>query len=577
MKLLKLGYLAILISIIGLCAMSVALAAPQVPSSVEPSRVAEQLQPTEVVPTVDIPQIIPQEPIVKAPQAPKKEIKFYIHQVTLEGVTVYSKAQLAPLYQQYLGKEVTLTTLRQIADKITYQYRKDGYIISRTIIPKQKVKTGVVRIQVIEGYVDTVTIEGKTRFAEKTLEAYGEKIKKSRPLNSKVLERYVLLANDLPGVSARVVIAPSATKVGAADVKLIVEQKYWDADLSFNNYGTRYLGPNQMIANVHANSIFGTADQIGINAAATPGKNEMKFGELAYQLPLGSSGLSLNADLSRTETQPRFLWYSSDIKGTSTSWDVKLNYPIIRLREQSLYADTGFKWLDSDSTSSNASLYRDYIRSIHLGLTYVLSDKLRGFNVLTGRVVKGLPVFGASPSNPVTPLTRDGGESKFIKYDIYLSRTQVINRLFSVLVAANGQYTNNSLLSAEEFGLGGRMFGCGYDPSEIVGDRGIAGKAELRFNVPINAYNVFPSTKLAPTIQCYAFYHIGKVWNVSPIDQVTKDSLASTGLGLRVNFGSNVSANVELDKPLTHQVQSMVAAGNNGRAMRCFFNLMLKS
>ena len=66
----------------------------------------------------------------------------------------------------------------------------------------------------------------------------------------------MLLANDLPGISVRTVFSPSDEISGATDLTFVVQQKRIDGYADFNNYGTRYLGPNQIDANVSANSIF---------------------------------------------------------------------------------------------------------------------------------------------------------------------------------------------------------------------------------------------------------------------------------------------------------------------------------
>lgn len=44
-------------------------------------------------------------------------------------------------------------------------------------------------------------------------------------------------------------------------------------------------------------------------------------------------------------------------------------------------------------------------------------------------------------------------------------------------LAATAQTSfGQSLLSPKQFGVGGSQFGRGYDPSEITGDSGVAGK-----------------------------------------------------------------------------------------------------
>lgn len=537
----------------------------------DPARVSERIKEVSTPSPTQAPsQVIVEEPVTPVYKVSKKEPQFLIRNIQVVGSSVYTDEQLQKLYQEYLKKPVSLAILNQIADKITLKYRQDGYITSYAVVPAQRIKNGVAEIKVIEGYVDNIIIEGKVRYAQKTLEAYGQYIKNSRPLNMKILERYVLLANDLPGISAKTVISASTTKPGASDITMIVQQKTFAADISFNNYGTRYIGPEQFITNISANSILGVADQIGLHGAITPNVKQMKYGELTYKLPLGSRGLVANASINHTLTNPKFLLSPLDLEGSSTSWNVGLSYPLLRTREQSVYMDAGFKWLNSDCDSPATTYYRDRIRAIHAQMSYILSDKFHGFNILTAQIVKGLSGLGASSANSGL-LSRGDGKSNFVKYNFYLSRDQVINQRFSLLFAGSAQYTRDQLLAAEEFGVGGRVFGSGYDPSEIIGDKGIAGKVELRFNT-------YPIPKYIPLVQYYTFYSVGKIWNigaVSSTDKADTESLASMGLGIRTNITDHINASVELAKPLTRSVRNLIDDSKNGNAIRCFFNLTM--
>ena len=121
-------------------------------------------------------------------------------------------------------------------------------------------------------------IEGDTD-ARRTLAELGEKIKASRPLHAAVLERYLLIANELPGVQLRSVLAPSQTP-GAADLILIVSPKRVEGYVSLDNYGSRYLGTGQLSAGIAVNRLAGD-DQLRVLATAA-GDSEMGFGEIAY-------------------------------------------------------------------------------------------------------------------------------------------------------------------------------------------------------------------------------------------------------------------------------------------------------
>jgi hemolysin activation/secretion protein len=516
-------------------------------------------------------------PAQKKTEKPAKVVKFRLTSVVLQGITVYSAADLQKYYQSYIGKEISLEDLEKIADAVTDRYRSDGYVLSRAIVPAQNIDKGAVQIRVVEGFVSEVYIEGNVKGAQKIIGQYIAKIKQMRPLQMKKLERYMLLMNDLPGLQIKSVLSPSPTVVGAAELTLITEQSKFSADVSFDNRSTRYLGPNEVIASVEIDDVTHAADRLLVQTVNTPNSNEMRFVQVNYQRPFGSSGLRLTVNGNLAETHPGFIIKPLQLVGRSKDFSVGLDYPIIRSRAQNVSVFAKFEWLDSYTRMTIVpppnTLFYDHIRSLRVGFNYDSVDSARGINNARIELSKGLKLFGASPMSPETPLSRVNARSDYTKLVVMLSRLQALdsNNRFSLLAAVNAQYGfNQQLLSAEEFSFGGSLFGRGYDNSEITGDSGVSGKLELRANT-------HPNLGILHNIQYYAFYDAGIIWNngisAQNRSQPLRDSATSAGAGFRAAFDKYLYANFEAAKPLTRRVDSEVAAGNNGKGWRFFFGL----
>ena len=136
-----------------------------------------------------------------------QQVRFVLRTVKVEGVTAFPAAEIEGLYQEYLGKEVTLDTIWKIADAITRRYQDAGYFLSRAFIPPQDISGGVVRIRAGEGYVGEVEL--KDPIAQNSIiKSLIEDLKAERPAKSQTIEGILLRLNDLPGVSFRSVIQP---------------------------------------------------------------------------------------------------------------------------------------------------------------------------------------------------------------------------------------------------------------------------------------------------------------------------------------------------------------------------------
>lgn len=534
---------------------------------IDPARVKQNLQqPFQPAyrPSFSVPLVKKSPPQKLNPSA----IKFILKGVTLEGVTVYKKGELEALYAKYLGKQVTLTDLQEIINAITVKYRNDGYILSKAYLPEQKIKNGVVRIVIIEGYISDYLIEGNARGSRKLIEAYGDKILADHPVNVKTLERYVLLINDIPGVDVKAVLSPSKKQFGATDIIFAVSEKRFDADVNYDNRGTRYIGPEQLAATIDINDAIAGADDFRLHGVATPTDNELRYSQIGYKRLLGANGLSLNLNGDYIQTKPGFILEPLNMIGRSSSWSTALDYPFLRSRRMNLITTMKFDWLDTESKIPLGKLYADSIRSLRFDGYVDYLDNMRGVSTLKAEFSKGLKAMGASASDDEALTSRLNGRADYSKVNLDVSRLQTLGSHFALLLAGSGQYSfNQPLLSAEEFGFGGVQYGRAYDPSAITGDNGMEGKAELQLNT-------YPGYNLLRSIQYYVFYDAGEVWNVGGQHQ-QEDRLSATsgGLGLRLYLNDHFYGNFELTKPLTYPVATLLADNKNGNSLRWFFSL----
>ncbi|MCZ7657486.1 MAG: hypothetical protein M5U07_06325 [Xanthobacteraceae bacterium] len=174
-------------------------ASAQVPPSEQPGRERERF----VEPAA--PRAQPGGPTVTLPSttapAGAESITVVLTRVVIEGATVYSASELAPLYADLVGRPVPLTAVYDIARRVTAKYGADGYVLSRAVVPPQNFgRTGaVVRIRVVEGYVDKVVWPANIAHYRDFFTYYAARITADRPANIRTLERYLLLMTDLPG------------------------------------------------------------------------------------------------------------------------------------------------------------------------------------------------------------------------------------------------------------------------------------------------------------------------------------------------------------------------------------------
>ncbi|KJK08127.1 MULTISPECIES: ShlB/FhaC/HecB family hemolysin secretion/activation protein [Pseudomonas] len=531
--------------------------AVQMPGSLE-------LSPTRVTPPVAEPQV----PVQPRPMAPSSA-RFKVTKVLLDGANHYPQGTFAALLKRLEGREVNLNDVNAVADEITRRYREDGFLLVRTFVPAQKLNNGQLHLQVVEGKVNQVKVNGPSN---KAVEGYAENIRQEAPLTGKTLERNLLLMNDLSGLDSRAVLSPSSVGPGT-DLDVSNELRRWEGFFGFDNRDSRYFGPWQVYGGVGVNDPLGVGDHLSLRLGRSVEGDKMAFYEGQYELPLGSQGTVLSVLGQHNDgNADTFDFLNANSSGDTVA--VRIAHPWIRSRAETFKTSAAFTWFNGKAEylddPDHAPSSDDRIRALRLGASWDFTDQHGGRNLLKAELSRGLEVLGASSESRANP-SREGGETDFTKLQYDAQRIQDMSKILEGLnlyLALTGQTAfGNALLTPEQFGVGGSQFGRGYDPSEIAADNGVAAKVELQYNTAhqLKDYRV-------PT-QYYGFWDVGKVWNNSP-DYFGSQSLSSAGFGAHVQIAKDMFLSPELAFPLTRSVSAEELEDHNGKEPRLYFNFL---
>lgn len=542
--------------------------AQTVPSTVDPGRIPGHFEePQKPRSSFD-----PIAPEIIGPRGSIPEnadtLTFTLERVTIEGSSVYSEKDLLVFYENMVGQEVSVAFLYELADVITSHYRNQGYILSRVIVPPQKLKEGKARLKVVEGYVNSVTVNGQNSPARQKLTDYGKKIVAARPLNIKELERYLLLMRDIPGHDVEALLQPAKEgETGSAELVLDVTYKKYEASIGADNRGTKFLGPLQNFVKVSANSPFKLGEKfqlryIGTDASIPWNQEELRSFEFGYAMPLGNEGTTLSLTTSQALAFPSSNLELLDTQIKNKSITIDMQHPFIRSRRTNFFAGLQFSFSNARTDILNVRTAEDRIRAIRINGRYDWLDSWNGITQIYAEVSQGLNLFGNSSKNS-NFISRTFGRSDFTKVNLEISRIQRLTDRLNLYAAVAGQYSPHRLLSSEEFGVGGSVFGRGHDPSEITGDNGVAAKAELQ-------YTGNTSFEFLPRYQLYGFTDFGAVFQTENVSN-GRDSLVSIGMGSRMNFSETVTGTFEVAQPLTRDVGSR--GPDDGQDPRIFFSL----
>ncbi len=397
---------------------SAALAQQPLPGPADAGRI----KPEEKIPAPDHNEdhniTVPHEaPAVPIPEA-AKNIHFTLKSVRIDGVTAFTSEQLGSIYAPYIGKEISLDIAYVMANTITERYRRAGYFLSLAYVPDQSIKDGAITLRVVEGYVGKVELPEKIG-DHRVVRGYIDRLTARKPVKSAQVERFLLQINDLPGYSFRAVLSPLEKGVeGEMKLTLVPTKKSGKGSIGFDNYSSRYLGPNEISASYSTSLL--PLQQTSISALSSVPANKLGYGTFDHLMAIAPD-MTLELNGGATKAYPGYRLQPFEISSLATSESLSLNYQWVRQRQENLALKFMLDSRDITSDILHTPLTRDHIRALRIGTTYDMSDSWHGYNIATATISRGISGLGASQKNDIN-LSRAGAIPDFYQRRNYLCR-----------------------------------------------------------------------------------------------------------------------------------------------------------
>lgn len=537
-----------------------------------PSSPIERIQP-EKQPVI-APQVSPPE----QPEPPAQpSASFHIVKIEIEGATVYSTEELMALLPKVDGPEISSRDVVEDVRNIQNKYRNDGYFLTVVRGALEPVEGGVrLRVRVTEGYISSVKLDGTAGSVDTLIYAFLEHLVGVRPARLSQVERYALLAQNLPGVSMRVILRPAKDEPGAVELVAKVDRDAVSGLFQDDNRGPHYAGPDEMLVGASANSFTSLGERTSVLIYNTPFNTEQLFGQASIEGFVGSDGLKVKAYGGYGTAFPGDALALLGYKGITTLAGVSADYPVIRTRPLSLsvtgaldLSDNNISLIGSNGQYQTASI--DNLRIARVGGTLdvqddVLGPGLAGANDATVTVHKGLPILGATSDSAALP-ARPGEQNDFWKVTAELVRLQDIaawdKYSLALKLAFAGQWTPDILPPTEKFFLGGNQYGRGFYSGEVTGDSVAAGTVELQLNDSYH-FDIFTQS-FNVALQYYGFGDIGQTFENALGD--INQHVESAGIGVRANLTPKISVQLEGVDRFTRRPTAEFGSRENNQAV----------
>lgn len=497
------------------------------------------------------------------------DLRFTLKGAEFIGLEAVPGLSLDGAYQSYTGRELPLSVLCDIRAQANSILRSQGYLAT-VEIPEQSLADGVPDFRVVFGRLTAVRVRGDAGPSEKIVAGYLDKLTDGEVFNTEDAERYLLLADDLPGLDVRLSLRPAAEgEPGDLVGEIAVTRQRGRVDLSLQNLGSESIGRFGGLVRGELYDLTGLGDRTSVGVYSTLEFEEQQTFQIGHDFAIGSEGLRLGGQFVYSQTSPDLDLAGFQLESETVLGAVKASYPIERSRRSSLFADVGFEYVDQDVTVNEVPLTEDKVRTVYARIAGDWTDmasirRLDGYTPYEPKVRlnyalearQGLDVLSASPdcrANPLgciagglaPPSRIEADPTPFVaRAEVGVEYRPIPN--ITLFLQASGQASDAPLPAFEEFAAGNYSIGRGYDPGAVLGDSGIGVQLELR------AGSLAPKDMNGVALQPYIFTDAAWAWNNDPSRiPGNPDRLWSAGGGVRAAWGSRMQANLLVAAPIT--------------------------
>ena len=505
---------------------------------------------------------LPETPLQLRIQNPEKasvpkavdEIEFSITRIKVTGATHFPEERWRAIFASLEGQKIVLSDLREAANKLENLYRADGFFLTRVFIAPQEVRDGTLEVQVVEGFLANAFVQAPNQASRKLTQALITPVLGQRPVRFLDLEQRLLLLNDTPGMAVTSVLRPGGT-LGSSDILLTAVKPSRTAFAAVDNSGSDVVGPINYSLGTTIFQPFGRPGALDLSLASSgEGFGELQAVSARYATPLGNNGMVGSIGALVAHAAPGGLIRDLDVQSLSGSLSASLRVPLLRSRANSIYLDAGMTLNRSFVKALGTEINDDRTTVASVGLQWRQIGWLAGDMTFGVNLLHGLGLFGANGADAPLPSVQ-GFNPQFLRLTYQFQRNQPILGPIGASMTLQGQYTANRLLSGEQISFGGRSIGRGYDPSTVVGERGVGVIGELFASLSgVQVPNFIEGT------QVYAFADWAQTttlaYEATPKQSAT---IASLGVGARLTLLRRLSIDTQFSsarRALTDGVKS---------------------
>ena len=478
-----------------------------------------------------------------------QESAFEIRSFEVTGNSLFTDDQVRSAVILFTGPDRTTADVEKARDSLEKRYHDAGYPAVMVNIPEQTLQDGAVKLQVIESRIGRVKVTGNRYF---TMEKVLRDLPSFTPGTMLYLPRVqqeIARLNRSQDFKIDPVMTPGK-EVGTIDVELkVADNLPLHGYLELNNRASYDTVPLRLNAAIHYDNLWQDEHSLSVQYQIAPQEpDEVQALSASYALPApwqkddqwALYGIWSN---SRTAFGEGFQMVG---KGHIFGTRYVMLMPEYRLYTHMLTLGLDYKHIIqttsriNDSTGSAADEVPVNYAPLSFSYSSSLPDEWGGMN----QFVVGMNMnFRTSATQEAKfEMSRYKAQANYLVFTASAQRMQKLFWGMNLSVKADGQVSDQPLISSEQYPAGGMESVRGYKESEALGDNAFHAMVELFFPDPLAGTGAGKKMQMSPFLFC----DFAELTIKDPLpgqDRIVR--LSGTGAGVRVSMAKNLD--FELD------------------------------
>ncbi|WP_409361102.1 ShlB/FhaC/HecB family hemolysin secretion/activation protein [Bartonella heixiaziensis] len=421
-----------------------------------------------------------------------------IKSIEFVGAQLISHTDLHEAISLWEGRCLGIAEINKVLKAVTKLYMKRGYIAVRAYLPEQDLSGGHLKIVVVEGVMEDITLDGhkvERRLQGEITTAFPNLI--GKPTNLRQIEQGLDQINRLFSRQATINLGAGSNSGGSILDVHIEKQKPWLITLSSDNLGAKATGIYQTRLSLSFDDLLGINDQWSFSYQRSMDGSPYHFSHKrpnsdtltgSFSLPYGTWTTGFDGTWSQYHSSVKGIFSDIMTAGKSLSLTPWISRVIDRDQEGKTWVTGRLTWKYSDNFIMGS---RVDVSSRKLAIATFELDHSRKWlgGELSAHIGfhKGLAILGAYDDKEQENATKNSPKGQFSKLSFSLGYVRPFslhqynfryNTLFS------GQLSPDTLFSSEQISLGGSSSVRGVREAIYYGNNGVFWRNELSLLLP---------------------------------------------------------------------------------------------